>query len=472
MIWNGNWSVKIVKKGLNLNYREYLIRDFDIAPAVCDFVEKTEQEIFDEYELLDDICSINQIKVLSALQENHINDTHFAWNTGYGYDDQGREAVEKVYASVFKTEKALVRTGMVNGTHAIATVLFGLLRPGDELIYATGEPYDTLKTVIGTMEGSIGTTASAKHLGGLRTGNIDNESKKQINKGTLLDYGITFKAIPLKDDGSVDLDILKAEITDNTRVVAMQRSTGYDWRPAISIDELSEICNMVHNISPDIITFVDNCYGEFINDKEPTEIGADIIAGSLIKNPGGGFALSGGYIAGREELVRLASYRLTCPGIGDECGLTFGQNRLILQGLFIAPKVVNVAAKGAMLCGAVYNKLGFEVCPVARAKRNDIVQAVKFKNPDKMLAFCQSIQSASPIDSYVVPIPWEMPGYSDEVVMAAGNFVQGSSIELSADAPMREPYIAYFQGGLTYEHSKYGVIKSLDKLVKSNLITL
>lgn len=455
-----------------MNYREYLINDFDINPSVCNFIEETEKELSSEFEELDNICSINQLKVLSALQANHINDTHFAWNTGYGYDDQGREAVERVYASIFNTEKALVRTGMVNGTHAIATVLFGLLRPGDELIYATGEPYDTLKTVIGTMEGSISTTASAKHLGGAKSNSNKPIPQKQVNKGTLLDYGITFKAVPLKSDGNVDLDALKGAVTDRTKVVAMQRSTGYDWRPAISVKELEDICSIVHSINPEIITFADNCYGEFIDDKEPTEVGVDIIAGSLIKNPGGGFALSGGYIAGREDLVNLASYRLTCPGIGDECGLTFGQNRLILQGLFIAPKVVNAAAKGAMLCGAVYNKLGFEVCPKAHAKRNDIVQAIKFKDPSKMLVFCQSIQSASPIDSYVTPIPWEMPGYDDEVVMAAGNFVQGSSIELSADAPMREPYIAYFQGGLTYEHSKYGVIKSLDKLVKNELINL
>ena len=259
-------------------------------------------------------------------------------------------------------------------------------------------------------------------------------------------------------------------ISDKTKVIALQRSTGYAWRSAISISEIKEASNLIKSINPDIIIFVDNCYGEFIDSIEPTDIGVDIIAGSLIKNPGGGFALSGGYIAGREELVKLASYRLTCPGIGDECGLTYGQNRTILQGLFVAPKVVNSAAKGALLCGQVYDKLGFSVCPPAKEKRNDIVQAIKFNDSEKMVAFCQSIQGASPIDSYVTPIPWEMPGYDDKVVMAAGNFVQGSSIELSADAPMREPYIAYFQGGLTYEHSKYGVIKSLDLLVKKGLI--
>lgn len=460
-------------------YKDFLLDKFEINPKVYDFIQNSENELSEEFNYIDEICSINQLKVLSAFQENHINDSHFSWNTGYGYDDSGRDAVERVYASIFNTDTALVRTGIVNGTHAISTVLFGLLRSGDELIYATGEPYDTLKTVIGTMSGSISSTASSKHLSGKKQ--VDNASNfeykdakdnedKIHNKGTLLDYGIKFKSVPLKKDGHIDLDLLKEMISDKTKVIALQRSTGYAWRSAISLSEIKEASTLIKSIDPSIIIFVDNCYGEFIDSIEPTDIGVDIIAGSLIKNPGGGFALSGGYIAGREELVKLASYRLTCPGIGDECGLTFGQNRTILQGLFIAPKVVNSAAKGALLCGLVYDKLGFMVCPPAKAKRNDIVQAIKFNDPEKMVTFCQSIQAASPIDSYVTPIPWEMPGYDDKVVMAAGNFVQGSSIELSADAPMREPYIAYFQGGLTYEHSKYGVIKSLDLLVKKGLI--
>lgn len=454
-----------------MNYKEYLINEFKIDPKVCSFIENAENELLDEFKDLDEICSINQLKVLSAFQENHINDTHFAWNTGYGYDDPGRAAVENVYSSVFKGESSLVRSGIVNGTHAIATVLFGILRPGDELIYATGEPYDTLKTVIGTMSGSIGRTSSLKHLGS-SAGKSDNEDidNNITNRGTLIDYGIKYKSIPLTKEGGIDYEALGNAITDKTKIVAIQRSTGYDWRPAISIDEVEKISTLVHAINPNIITFTDNCYGEFIDYKEPIEVGIDIMAGSLIKNPGGGFALSGGYITGKKELVKLASYRLTCPGIGDECGLTFGQNRIILQGLFIAPKVVNAAAKGSLLCGYVYSKLGFSVCPTARSKRNDIVQAIKFNDPDKMLTFCQSIQKSSPIDSYITPIPWEMPGYDDKVVMAAGNFVQGSSIELSADAPMREPYIAYFQGGLTYQHSKYGVIKSLNSLIENKLI--
>ena len=454
-----------------MNYKEYLIDEFKIDPNVFNFIENTEEELAEEFKYLDDICSINQLKVLSSFQENHINDSHFGWNTGYGYDDPGRNAVEKVYSSVFKGEASLVRSGLVNGTHAIATVLFGILRPGDELIYATGEPYDTLKTVIGTMSGSVSTTSKIKHLGkrGVNKNTVDIDNNI-TNKGTLIDYGIKFKSIPLMTDGNIDYESLKSAINKRTKIIAIQRSTGYDWRPAISIDEIKKIVTLVHSVDPNIITFVDNCYGEFIDQKEPIEVGADIIAGSLIKNPGGGLALSGGYITGKKELVKLASYRLTCPGIGDECGLTFGQNRTILQGLFMAPKVVNAAAKGSLLCGLVYNNLGFSVCPSAKSRRKDIVSAIKFNDPDKMLVFCQSIQKASPIDSYVTPIPWEMPGYDDKVVMAAGNFVQGSSIELSADAPMREPYIAYFQGGLTYEHSKYGIIKSLDSLVKEKLI--
>lgn len=474
------------------SYKDYIMRMFGMREDVVDFVEKKADVLKTHFDTLDEICSINQLKILNAFQKARVNATHFGWNTGYGYDDAGREAVEKVYASVFNTESALVRTGMVNGTHAISTALYGILRPGDELIYCTGAPYDTLKTVIGVKEGHITDTASGRHFGkadfaektaenlidtsseshkkielSVSDGNIDNI----INRGTLIDYGIKFKEIPLRND-DIDLDALKDAINSNTKMVAMQRSTGYDWRPAISLESFKEACTLVHKINPDIITFADNCYGEFVSSYEPTDVGADIMAGSLIKNPGGGLALSGGYVAGKSNLVELASYRLTCPGIGDECGLTFGQNRSILQGLFIAPSVVNAAIKGAMLVGAVYDSLGFEVCPVAFAGRSDIVQAVKFCDHELMTAFCQSIQSASPIDSYVTPIPWDMPGYSDQVVMAAGNFVEGSSIEMSADGPMREPYIAYYQGGLTYEHAKFGVIKSLNTLAERELINI
>lgn len=432
---------------MNNTYRNYLINEFHIAPEVLDAVDAAEAKLADRFAELDDICAICQMKVLRAFQENHINATHFDWSTGYGYDDPGRAAVERVYSSIFNTEAALVRPNIVNGTHAIATTLFGILKPGDELLEVTGSPYDTLETVIGKY--SDGTF-----------------------NGTLLDYGILYNEVSLNDDLDVDLDAIRAAITDKTKVVAMQRSTGYDWRPAISIDSIRKVTEMVHEIDPSIIVMLDNCYGEFVDTIEPTDFGVDVMAGSLIKNPGGGIALSGGYIVGREDLIEKISYRLTCPGIGAECGLTYGQNRHVLQGMFLAPKVVNAAVKGAMLAGVVYDSLGFEVMPPAMAPRSDIIQAIKFLDPDRTVAFCQAIQAASPVDAYVSPVPWDMPGYQDQVVMAAGAFVQGSSIELSADAPLREPYIAYFQGGLTYEHSRYGVIKSLDTLYKKGMLNI
>ena len=338
--------------------------------------------------------------------------------------------------------------------------MLGLLRPGDELIEVTGTPYDTLQTVIGRENGNAAKRGEGSLLG---PGDF---------KGTIRDYGIVYKEVALGDDLDVDLDAIKKAVTPKTRVVAMQRSTGYDWRPAISIESLKKVTELVHGIDPSIIVMLDNCYGEFVDITEPTEFGVDVMAGSLIKNPGGGLALSGGYIVGRADLIEQISYRLTCPGIGAECGLTFGQNRNVLQGLFLAPKVVNAALKGAILTGTVYDRLGFEVMPPADSKRSDIIQAIKFRTADRTVAFCQAVQSASPIDSYVSPVPWDMPGYEDQVVMAAGAFVQGSSIELSADAPLREPYIAYFQGGLTYEHARFGLIKSLDTLRKKGLVTL
>lgn len=432
---------------MNNSYNEYLINEFHIAPEVLSAVNAAEDKLSERFTELDDICAICQMKVLRAFQENHINATHFDWSTGYGYDDPGRAAVEKVYASIFRTEAALVRPNIVNGTHAIATTLFGILKPGDELLEVTGAPYDTLETVIGKY--SDGTF-----------------------NGTLLDYGILYNEVRLNEDLDVDLEAIRAAITDKTRVVAMQRSTGYDWRPAISLESLRKVTEMVHEIDPSIIVMLDNCYGEFVGTIEPTEFGVDVMAGSLIKNPGGGLALSGGYIVGREDLIEKIAYRLTCPGIGAECGLTYGQNRHVLQGIFMAPKVVNAALKGAMLAGVVYESAGFEVMPPVMAPRSDIIQAIKFLDPDRTVAFCQAIQAASPVDAYVSPVPWDMPGYQDQVVMAAGAFVQGSSIELSADAPLRAPYIAYFQGGLTYEHSRYGVIKSLDTLYKKGMADL
>lgn len=429
-----------------MSYTDKLLQDkFKIDPKVINIIEESESEVSSQFKELDDIMAYNQYKILSAFQENRLSDMHFGWNTGYGYDDPGRDAIEKVYADIFHTDKALVRPTIVNGTHALAITLLGILRPGDELIYCTGRPYDTLEEVIGIR------------------GN---------GNGSLKDYGITYKQVELLPDGSIDLEGVKKAITDKTRMVTVQRATGYGWRKAITIDQIAEWANLVSSINPNIVKMTDNCYGEFLDIKEPTDVGVDVIAGSLIKNPGGGLALTGGYVAGKEDLIDKIQYRMTCPGIGGECGLTFGQTRSMFQGLFQAPKVVNGAVKGAVLCGKVYEKLGYEVCPKAEDKRSDIIQAIKLNSPESLEIFCQAIQAAAPIDAHVAPVPWDMPGYESQVIMAAGAFVQGSSIELSADAPMREPYIVYFQGGLTYEHSKFGVIKSLDALHKKHLINL
>ena len=426
---------------------QFLIDEFGIDEKVLKLVAGAEDEVSCEFEKLDDIMAYNQYKVLSAFQKNRIRDMHFGWKTGYGYDDAGREAIEQTFADVFHTDAALVRTTFVNGTHALATTLLGVLRPGDELIYATGEPYDTLQTVIG----------------------ITNYEK---GNGSLRDYGVTFKQVDLLPDGSIDIEGVKAAITDKTRMITAQRATGYSWRKAISMDEIEKLMKAIEEVNPDIVKMVDNSYGEFLDTKEPTDVGADVMASSLIKNPGGGLALCGAYIAGRQDLIDQIQYRMTCPGIGGECGLTYGQTRTMFQGFFLGPRAANGALKGAVLCGKVYEKLGFEVSPKAGDIRSDIVQSVKFKDPAKLIAFCEGIQAAAPVDSFVAPVPGDMPGYEDKVIMAAGAFVQGSTIELSADAPMREPYIAYFQGGLTYEHSKFGVIKSVDALLKKGLIEL
>lgn len=427
------------------NTFQLLNQEFHIHEAVLNEAAKAEKQVENIYRDLDDIMAYNQYKILAAFQKNRISDMHFSWNTGYGYNDPGREALEKVYADIFKTDAALVRPIIVNGTHALTLTLSGILRPGDELIYCTGNPYDTLEEVIG----------------------IRGEGK-----GSLKDFGITYKQVELKADGTIDLEGLRAAISSKTRMVTVQRATGYGWRKAITIPEIEGWAHFVKTLRPDIICMVDNCYGEFLDTKEPTEVGADVVAGSLIKNPGGGLALTGGYIAGRSDLIEVISYRMTSPGIGGECGLTFGQTRTMLQGLFIAPKTVNGAVKGAILCAKVFENLGFDVCPKPEDKRSDIIEAVKLGNTDSVVAFCEGIQAAAPVDSHVTPVPWAMPGYEDPVIMAAGAFVQGSSIELSADAPIRPPYIVYFQGGLTYEHSKFGVIKALQALFDKNLVTI
>lgn len=429
-----------------MNYTdELLIKELNIHPDVLETVKRAEEEIAPSFKKLDDIMAYNQYKVLAALQKHRIADMHFSWNTGYGYDDPGREACEKVYAEIFGAEAALVRPTIVNGTHALAITLMGCLRPGDELIYCSGGPYDTLEEVIG----------------------IRGEGM-----GSLKEYGITYKQVELLPDGSIDLETLGKTISEKTKMVSIQRATGYSWRNSITVNQIAETAEFVHRINPEIICMTDNCYGEFLDIKEPTDVGIDVMAGSLIKNPGGGLALTGGYVCGRRDLIEKISYRMTCPGIGGECGLTFGQTRAILQGLFMAPKVVNGAVKGAMLCGKAYEMLGFDIRPGVNDDRSDIIQSVKLGSPEAIVAFCEGIQAAAPIDSHVTPVPWAMPGYESDVVMAAGAFVQGSSIELSADAPIREPYIVYFQGGLTYEHSKFGVLKSMNQLYKKGLIDI
>ncbi len=420
----------------NITYK--MLRDeFGISEDILDLVNRSEKEVSEYFTRLDDIMAFNQYKVLNAFQNNGICDRHFSWNTGYGYGDAGRDATERVYSDIFRAEAALVRPIIVNGTHALTLALMGVLRPGDELIYCTGAPYDTLEEVIG----------------------IRGEGM-----GSLAEYGVTYKQVELTSEGSIDFDALAKAISPATRMISLQRATGYGWRKAITIEEIEEWVKFVKRINSEIICMTDNCYGEFLHTKEPTEVGVDIMAGSLIKNPGGGLALTGGYVAGRADLVEKVSYRMTSPGIGGECGLTFGQTRTMLQGLFLAPQTVNAAVKGAVLCAKVFANLGFEVCPLPEDTRSDIIQAVKLGTPEGVIAFCKGIQAAAPIDSHVSPEPWEMPGYEDPVIMAAGAFIQGSSIELSADAPIRPPYIVYFQGGLTYEHSKFGVIKALQEM--------
>ncbi|NLD20349.1 MAG: hypothetical protein GX663_08940 [Clostridiales bacterium] len=428
---------------MQTNTFELLNKTFNISSHVLDIIDKGEEAVKEYFDKLDDIMTYNQYKVLAAFQKNGIRDMHFSWNTGYGYDDPGRDAIERVYSDIFHTEASLVRPIIVNGTHALTLTFMGILRPGDELIYCTGAPYDTLEEVIG----------------------IRGEGK-----GSLKEYGVDYKQVELTEEGRIDFAALKAAISPSTRMITLQRATGYGWRKAISIDEIQEWTTFVKGISPEIICMVDNCYGEFLHTKEPTDVGTDIIAGSLIKNPGGGLALTGGYVTGRRDLVEKISYRMTSPGIGGECGLMFGQTRSMLQGLFIAPKTVNGAVKGAVLCAKVFESLGFDVCPKAYELRSDIIQAVKLGTPEGVIAFCKGIQAAAPVDSHVSPEPWHMPGYEDPVIMAAGAFVQGSSIELSADAPIRPPYIVYFQGGLTYEHSKFGIIKALQEMQDKNLL--
>lgn len=415
-----------------------------ISPAVYEFCNAAQEELAAAYRKLDQIMENNQWKVLHAMQQHQIAERHFESSTGYGYNDDGRDALEAVYASVFGTEDALVRPQMISGTHALSTALFACLRPGDEVVFATGAPYDTLQGVVGI----------------------------RPETGSLAEFGITYRIVELDKKGLPDLDALRNAIGAKTRMVAMQRSKGYAFRHSLSVEELGEIIAVAKEVKPDVITMVDNCYGEFTQEIEPPQVGADLTVGSLIKNPGGGLAPIGGYIVGTRSLVELCAVRLTAPGIGKEAGATLGVNRSLYQGLFLSPQVTAGAVKTAMLAARVFDKLGFAVSPGADEEHYDIVEAIALRRPERVLAFCRGIQMAAPVDSNVRPEPWDMPGYDCPVIMAAGAFISGSSIELSADAPMTAPYTVYFQGGLTYSHGKIGIMKALQELVNDGLVEL
>ena len=410
----------------------------DIRPEVYELARQAEEEIRPQFERVDRIAMLNTRKVMTAFQDNKVSDSCFAGTTGYGYDDLGREVLDKVYAKVFCTEAALVRIGFVNGTHALSAALFGILKPGDTLLSVTGLPYDTLRNAIG-IEGDC--------------------------HGSLKFYGINYKQVDLKN-GEADLDAIKAALADRSiSAVLIQRSRGYENRKALSAEEIGEICSAVKSVAPNVTVMVDNCYGEFTGEHEPTEYGVDIMAGSLIKNPGGGLAPTGGYIVGRKDLVENAAMRLTTPGIGGECGASLGNNRLLFQGFFMAPHIVAQAIKTVTFCSAMMKKIGFESSPAPDEARNDIIQMVTLKNAENMKKFCHGVQAGAPVDSYVTPEPWQMPGYNVPVIMAAGAFVQGSSIELSADGPMREPYTLYVQGGITYESGKLGIMMAVNEML-------
>lgn len=424
---------------------DYLINKLNISKKAIDICVSTEEEVSGQFQKIDEISEYNQYKVLSAMQKNRISEMHFNYSTGYGYGDVGREALDKVYADVFGCEDALVRPQIVSGTHALSLCLYGVLRPGDELLSVTGRPYDTLEGIIG----------------------IDN-----CPPGCLRELNVRYSEIDFNEAGKINYNEITKRINKNTKMVLLQRSLGYSWRSPLTLEDIEYTIKLVKIINPNIVCMVDNCYGEFLDLKEPTEIGADIMAGSLIKNPGGSIAPTGGYVCGKAHLVEMAANRLIAPGIGKECGATLGMNRLFFQGLFIAPHIVSEALKGAVFCSRLFSKLGFEVNPEYNSRRSDIIQAIKFGDSEALIAFCQGIQKGSPVDSFVSPEPWEMPGYNDPVIMAAGGFVQGASIELSADAPLRPPYIAYLQGGVTFEHVKIGILYALQNLANKGYVTI
>ena len=416
-----------------------------ISDAVVDFGEKILSDLEVRFKKIDENAEYNQLKVLKAMQDNKVSEACLLGTTGYGYNDIGREKLEAVYASVFHTEDALVRPQITCGTHALALALMSNLRPGDRLFSPVGKPYDTLEEVIGI----------------------------RPSKGSLAEYGVSYSQVDLLPDGSFDFDNIKKTLLehDNIKLCTIQRSKGYQTRPTLSVDRIGELISFIKSIKKDVICMVDNCYGEFVDIKEPTDVGADMVVGSLIKNPGGGLAPIGGYIAGTKECVENAAYRLTSPGLGKEVGASLGILPQFYQGFFLAPTVTASALKGAIFAANVYEKLGFDVCPNATEDRHDIIQAVTFGRADGVIAFCQGVQAAAPVDSFVAPEPWDMPGYDAQVIMAAGAFVSGSSIELSADGPIKEPYSVFFQGGLTWPHAKLGILKTLQSLVDAEIVS-
>lgn len=422
--------------------KEKIYEQNGISREVYRFGERILKDIEARFNKIDEIAEINQLKVLSAMQECRVSEACLYSSTGYGYNDIGRDTLEEVYSRVFHTEDALVRPHITCGTHALGIALSANLRPGDELVSPVGKPYDTLEEIIGI----------------------------RPSKGSLAEFGITYRQAELLEDGSFDYEGIKKVISEKTKMVTIQRSRGYLSRPTLSVERIGGLISFIKGIRPDIICMVDNCYGEFTEAAEPSDVGADLVVGSLIKNPGGGLAPIGGYIAGKKEYVENCAYRLTTPGLGKEVGATLDTNRSFYQGFFIAPTVTAGAMKGAVFAANIYEKLGFDVLPNGSEDRFDIIQQITFHDPNAVIAFCQGIQEAAPVDSYVAPEPWDMPGYDSEVIMAAGAFIQGASIELSADGPIKPPYSVYFQGGLTWQHAKFGILKSLQKLVDAGIV--
>ncbi|MCC8137312.1 MAG: methionine gamma-lyase family protein [Clostridiales bacterium] len=415
-----------------------------ISREVYEYSEKILNGLQERFQKIDETAEYNQLKVIRAMQDARVSAECFETSSGYGYNDRGRDTLEEVYANIFRTEAALVRPQITCGTHALTVALSANLRPGDELLSVSGKPYDTLEEVIGI----------------------------RPSRGSLAEYGVTYAQADLKPDGSFDYDAIRAAIKPQTKMVEIQRSKGYQTRPTLSVSQIGEVIAFVKSIRPDILCMVDNCYGEFVEKTEPGELGADMVVGSLIKNPGGGLAPAGGYIAGTLSCIEQCAFRLTSPGLGREVGANFGVMQSFYQGLFLAPTVTAAALKGAVFAANVYEKLGFDVVPNGSEERHDIIQAVTFGFPEGVIAFCEGIQAAAPVDSYVTPEPWAMPGYDSDVIMAAGAFVQGSSIELSADGPVKPPYAVYFQGGLTWPHAKLGIMMSLQKLTEKGLVKL